>query len=279
MENKANPPHLSFLSSHLTVNYLISLRANNVLIDTTHKRRLIFEKNPNNELILKRARRQRADILREPVTHDQLSDPAKTFKLPFPFVYDLLPCRFDVDAQWQFTYMGREIFKELQKMFESIRRDPRCSAIWLYGTQGYGKSHILASMVCYLVSKGQKVVYIPDCAECRKDPVRYIRAAMLFAWVEEDNKIYEILELDTLEKMGDFFEASRDLVFVYDQLNALETDHNILKWLTRFRLPHKAILSSSANYESYLETCHRQSSERTLSVYGGLTVVSLTENN
>ncbi|KAN0070279.1 hypothetical protein V8E54_011860, partial [Elaphomyces granulatus] len=207
----------------------------------------------------------------------QLSDPAKTFKLPFPFVYNHLPCRLDVDTDRQFTYMGREMFKELQKMFKSIQQDLRWSAIWLYGTQGYGKSHILAAMVCYLVTKGQKVVYIPDCESCRKDPVEYIRAAMLFAWVEEDNEIYEILKLDTLEEMDVFFQASRDLVFVYDQLNALESHPNILQWLTRFRLRHKAILSSSANYTSYLETCHRQSSEKTLRVYGGLTVKELEQ--
>lgn len=62
---------------------------------------------------------------------------------------------------------------------------------------------------------------------------------MLFAWAEEDNKIYKFLKLDTLEKMGVFFAASRDVVFVYDQLNALETDHNMLQWLTRFRFRQK----------------------------------------
>jgi hypothetical protein len=181
------------------------------------------EKNPNDVETLKSARQRRDKILRKPMTLDQLSDPAKTFKLPFPFAYGVLPARFDVDDHCQFTYMCQEIFKGLQGAFESIRRDQRWTAIWLYGTQGYGKSHILAAMVCYLIFSGEKVVYIPDCEACRKDPVEYIRAAMLFAWAEEDNKIYKFLKLDTLEKMGVFFAASRDVVFVYDQLNALES--------------------------------------------------------
>jgi Cdc6-like AAA superfamily ATPase len=69
--------------------------------------------------------------------------------------------------------MGQEIFKERQGMSESIRRDPMWGAIWLYGTQGYGKSHILAFMVCYLVSSSERVVYIPDCEECRKPDTVY----------------------------------------------------------------------------------------------------------
>src|SRR6185295_2194585 len=98
-------------------------------------------------------------------------------------------------------YMGREKFAELLRMFEEVR-EPSYRGFWLYGTEGYGKSHLLAALVCHLVHAGERVVYIPDCRECVNDPVSYVRAAMLFAWADDDTMQEEITTLNTMEEIS-----------------------------------------------------------------------------
>src|SRR5438045_1244581 len=162
----------------------------------------------------------------------QLSNPAFKTKLPFPFVGDATPDRFNVDDKMEeksWFYMGREKFAELIREFEHIR---------------------------YLAAREEKVVYIPDCREFLDDPVPYMRAAMLFAWTD-DEKQRDIMALKTEEDIYQFFRKQDDAIFVIDQLNALnkrKTDDKdtakwkiyLHRWLNRFRASHKAILSSSA---------------------------------
>jgi hypothetical protein len=204
-----------------------------------------------------------------------------------------LPSRFKVynkDDEMNWFYIGREKFAELRDRFEHICRDTTCSALVVYGSRGYGKSHLLAALVCYLAARGVKVVYIPDCREFIHSPVRYLIAAMLFAWAGDQSKQQDIMTLKTQEDINLFFEAQQDVVFVIDQLNALEKDEDNNKstkdnkaqldeWLSDLRTGHKAILSSSANNHSILNRVDRQSSQEIMYVYGGLTTVSLSENN
>jgi NACHT domain-containing protein len=137
-------------------------------------------------------------------------------------------------------------------MFEDMQSNQTCNTLWLYGTQGYGKSHLLAALVCCLVAKGERVVFIPDCRECVKRPVSYIQAAMIFAWADDDERRQEIMELDTMEMIGRFFDGTTGVVFVIDQLNALEPEEkdHLHGWLTGFCSRHKAVFGSSANYTS-----------------------------
>ena len=77
--------------------------------------------------------------------------------------------------------MGRDRFSELVDRFEHIQKDPSHSSLIVYGTRGYGKSHLLAALVCCLAATAAKVIYIPDCRELMKDPVSYVIAAMSHA--------------------------------------------------------------------------------------------------
>ena len=107
-----------------------------------------------------------------------------------------------------------------------------------------------------MTARGERVVYIPDCRECVKDPVPYIRAAMLFAW--GDHELRErIMDLDTMEMIYHYFQSVKDVIFIIDQLNALaclsgdnqelkERKGQVEQWLVRYRTPHKCILSTSA---------------------------------
>ena len=62
--------------------------------------------------------------------------------------------------------MGRENFEILLREFHAMQKSCDTTALWLYGTQGYGKSHILAAFVSYPCARGnERVTYIPDCRE------------------------------------------------------------------------------------------------------------------
>jgi len=234
------------------------------------------------------------DPLSEPTNIvSKLSNPAFETKLPFPFIGDVTPNRFDVDDKTEeksWSYMGREKFAELVREFEYIRSRSGWSTLYVYGTRGYGKSHLLAALVCVLAAREVKVVYIPDCRELVRNPVSYMRAAMLFAWTGDESKQQNIMALENEEDIYRFFEDQVDVIFVIDQLNALDirkTDDtrtankkgDLYNGLDRCTSRHKAIFSSSANNHTLLSTAIKQSSKKWMYVYGGLTEVSLRSNN
>jgi NACHT domain len=237
------------------------------------------------------------------------SNPAFDIKLPFPFVGSIVPKRFKPDSEddCNWFYMGRERFVELLVGLRLTQWRIDRTAFWVYGTKGYGKSHLLAALVCYLVAdqeraqkeraqkepakkeKKERVVYIPDCRECVKDQVAYIQAAMLSAWADDDSAQQTIMTLESMEGIYKFFQNTEDdVIFIIDQINGCQkkpgdddkTAQNkaeLLDWLTRFRANHTAILSASANYKSYLVTVGTETTEETMRVYGGLTAVSFSE--
>jgi hypothetical protein len=221
----------------------------------------------------------------------QLSDPAFYTKLPFPFVGKILPKRFKTDpkdCRKMWSYMGREKFKKLQEEFEKMRESNDTSALWLYGTKGYGKSHLLAAFVCYLIARGERVVYLPDCRESIKGPVYDIRAALLLAWADDDSKQREIMTLNNKEEINKFLERHEDAIISADQVNGIEikdedskeikTDKRLLhECLVSIMKGHKTILSTSAN-NSYFQVEETQTSEDTMPVYRGLTKVSLDKS-
>jgi chromosomal replication initiation ATPase DnaA len=96
---------------------------------------------------------------------DKFSDPSLKHALAFPFVGFVVSDRFKVDntAERNWPYVGRTKFKELVERLKLVRNSHVKSAVWLYGTQGYGKSHLLAALACYLAAQDERVVYIPDC--------------------------------------------------------------------------------------------------------------------
>lgn len=69
--------------------------------------------------------------------------------------------RFSI-KQGTFQYMPREKFEALAKEIGNLSRTAY-RKLFVYGTIGYGKSHILAAMTCFLIRQGKRVVYLPDC--------------------------------------------------------------------------------------------------------------------
>jgi len=218
-----------------------------------------------------------------PVAADKLSDPTFECKLAFPFVGPLLPARFNYKAknrrQHMWQYEGRTKFKELVQELKKVQKSCSYTEVWLYGTQGYGKSHLLAALVCYLAAQDERVVYIPDCWHLLRDPVHYLLPAMLFAWADDITTQEEIVTLNTEEEIKGFFRFHRNVIFVVDEVDALYTDRyateaRLYYWLIGITANSKSVFSTSANDKQFLEQSFKQNSFSVLYAYGGLTRVS-----
>jgi hypothetical protein len=176
------------------------------------------------------------------------------------------------------------MFKELLRVLKEVRESSTRTTAWLYGTHGYGKSYLLAALVCYLVAQDERVVYIPDCRALLKDPVKYVRAVMLFAWADNITSQEEIITLNTEKAIEAFFESQKSVIFVIDQRNGFNQSscsekraarrEDLLDWTERFAFGHKGVSSSSANYADYHEQINKENSNIVLCAYRGLTRVS-----
>jgi hypothetical protein len=95
------------------------------------------------------------------------------------------------------------------------------------------------------------------------------------------------MTLDTEKEIKEFFREQSDVMFVIDQVNALDnkaTDmktRDLSEWLRSLWVDDDAIaiLSSSANNHSILNEASKQSTSEIMYVYGGLTRVSPRRNN
>jgi hypothetical protein len=216
---------------------------------------------------------------------DLLSDPTYQCTLPFPFIGFVAPKRFNSLGQtWQ--YVGRTKFKELLQALKEVLKE-RYTTLKLYGTQGYGKSHLLAALVCYLAAQDERVVYIPDCRAWLENPVQYMQAAMLFAWADDTTTQEEIMALHTEDEITAFFRLQEKALIVVDQENEL-TQSNPRKeakcaqldhWLVLLAFRHKKVYSSSANDMNFHDQASKQNYDLVLSVYGGLDDVSYRNHN
>jgi hypothetical protein len=219
----------------------------------------------------------------------KLSDPSTLTSLPFPFVGESIPKRFKTalrpDRTW--LYAGREKFARLVSDVQEVRQSTKDRNLWVYGTKGYGKSHLLAALVCYLsAKKDEKVIYIPDCRLLAECPLPYICAALTFAWEGDYDTQQQIANLTTLDAVVMFLtkqsSIEKNVIFVIDQLNGLlgldgsMTPHSedISRWLEQCRSEFKAVLSSSANYKEFFLENEKQNNNKVLFTYGGLSPVS-----
>jgi predicted ATPase len=190
----------------------------------------------------------------------------------------------DNKAEACWPYVGRTKFKKLVKNLEKVRKSRQYTTVWLYGTQGYGKSHLLAALVCYLAAQDERVVYIPDCRALLKDSVGYVRAALLFAWADDIPTQMEIMTLNTQEDIREFLESQKNVIFVIDQMNALKNPSNnpieatkrsdLYYWIMSLTTDHKSVLSTSANYREFHEQNQQQTSNLVVYAYGGFNRVS-----
>ncbi|KIX01150.1 uncharacterized protein Z518_08875 [Rhinocladiella mackenziei CBS 650.93] len=217
---------------------------------------------------------------------DKLSDPTLNHTLDFPFI-DSMPERFNERniAKGKWLYMGRTMFKDFLDEVKEVRKSQVYRRCWLYGTQGFGKSHLLAALVCYFAAQDERVVYLPDCRCLLDDPVSYVKKAMLFAWADDFTTQKKIMALRTQDQIEKFFEYQENVIFVVDQMNAFKSDgfgdrevaRQLRRWVIRFTSSHKTILSSSANSTDDLEEFKHQTYNWVVRVYGGFTKTEMKQ--
>ena len=208
--------------------------------------------------------------------------------LPFPSIQGMFPMnQSNMSGNRDWKYIQRVKFQELlDGVRESIAKP--YAGLWLYGTTGYGKSHLLAALVCYLVATGFRVVYIPDCRACLLNPFEYVRDAMSLCWAGSPALQLAVMALRTQDDISKFLSGQptgdSPIIFVIDQMNALETESSteestnkrkadLERWLMEISSKHKSIFSSSANNISYRGSIQGQLNLLRVNAYGGLTKV------
>ena len=221
-----------------------------------------------------------------PENPEVYSNPKKFLPLPFPFLGERKPVeRFSINDDDKFMYMGRKKFFNVLDNINKLKRGCGFMDCFIYGTIGYGKSYILATIVCLLLRTGKRVVYLPDCRELAKDLEDYIKLALILAYTDNIEKINEISACKTTNDIVAFCESSELLYFIVDQMNALDYCNNteivkvkkvtILDVLNRMTSEHYYVKSSSANNESALYLIQKQTNDRKIELYGGFDEVRL----
>jgi hypothetical protein len=215
--------------------------------------------------------------------------PSNAVPLPFPSG-NVIPPRFDVSSNGSFSYIGREKFALVWKAWLKIKADARHrQAIYVYGTRGYGKSHILAALACLLVRKKERIVYLPDCRAMLQEPLEYLRNALLFTFADSSSIDYRerIYECEDIEALAAFCKNYKrgGLCFIVDQLNALDPEpkgeddvsddmkFSLSKLLQRISAGHVSITSASANHKSAKHMATKDSGDQKIPLLGGMTKV------
>ncbi|KAF8534790.1 hypothetical protein BDD12DRAFT_895078 [Trichophaea hybrida] len=213
-------------------------------------------------------------------------------KLPFPSLSIRQPFeRFAFDDNGNWHYMPRRKFGELLHQVEAVIKQPiRASAIWLYGTMGYGKSHVLAALVCFLMKSGHRVLFLPDCRAWLDEPETYLLDAMKLTWADDLVTLRKIDRMKTLPEIIFFLQTIYRhqrvrVIFIVDQMNALQTDpadpefmnkdelRNVLRKSSHNNL---RVFSNSANNQSYIALNQKQSNLIRVTTFGGMTKEELS---
>lgn len=223
-----------------------------------------------------------------PPDHEAYADPTKLHHLPFPFIGPLPRERFEFTGE-TFSFMGREKFGEVRAGVERMLEE-NWNALYLYGTFGYGKSHVLAALACYLIRQGEQVVYLPDCRAMLQGFVAYTKAALLLTFANSAKLQEKVEELRSEQGIEDFlaeYAHPERLFIIADQMNALEEDkegnrdsidnntkRHVKVWLNKFRFGHRSIESASANHKTFRHMQQKQTNDIKIEAQGGFSTVN-----
>ena len=133
----------------------------------------------------------------------------------------LLPA---TDNVLTFRYMGRSPFKDVLKELEDLRFIRGLRSLYLTGPSGTGKSFILAALVCSLIRKGKRVLYIPDCSVLLGGAEESLREALQFTFHDDRDICRDINGArDTDDLIRIVGRQTRHILYVVaDQCNALD---------------------------------------------------------
>eukprot|EP00736_Rhodelphis_marinus_P007247 Rmarinus@m.1840 len=200
------------------------------------------------------------------------SDPLKWQTLPFPFLGRVPKDRFHL-VNRSFQFMGRVRFSELLNTLHCFCEDG-WQEFLLYGTMGYGKSHILAALAVYLLRSKKRVVYLPDCRFMLLDPVTYLRKALFLCFHDDPSAQEDLARCLTSDELVIFCASEKGLFFIVDQFNALEDSRDTKqsecrRLIIRASDPHVCLLAASANNETAREISQKQTNRKVVKWFGG----------
>jgi hypothetical protein len=217
-----------------------------------------------------------------------LSNPTTFIELPFPTPLAIPISRFHtkrINGVYHFPYMGRTKFMELKRHVESDIFQRKHQDIYLFGSSGSGKSHILAALVVRLVQEGKKVIYIPDCNGIVRNFERSIRSALYFAFYGDPEACTAIEYARGVDDLIEIAERYSDKYLVVDQLNVLEsgddqeTKQRIQTWLLRLAYRHRYIYSATADLRSSQDIGLKEVNLTVIQIYGPMDEVRCTLPN
>lgn len=216
------------------------------------------------------------------ITKESLSDPAKMHHLPFPFPHVVPEDRFSLDQENKFAYMGRSVLPKLCEEIERQTTQDKILPINVYGTKGYGKSHIIAATVLLMIKeKKQRVLFLPQARDmAAKGTTEYLRRAALLTFADDDNITSDLLDCATSDDLVRLLKAQL-FILVSDQMNSLEED---LKLNAEDKSPVRSVIKSlgekvlhirgfSANNDTAKVFATTQRSEIDLPWFGGFSKV------
>ena len=216
------------------------------------------------------------------------SNPQNCHSIPFPFSFSEPPERFSVQ-DGKFEYMGREMFREVHKTVSSLKPGGGGTRLYIQGTMGFGKSHILAALACLLYRQGNVVVFIHDVRALLLDPLPYIKSALLCTFAgpsfkEERNRIRACKSMNAISP---FYHGIRSFPYlIVDQINALElsdlntdsvareTKDACRVFINSLSVGSFTITSASANHQTAKYMEKKQTNEIKLPMMGGMSPVS-----
>jgi hypothetical protein len=215
------------------------------------------------------------------------SDPSHFEFLPFPSSLRMPFQRFESEHRDipNFRYMGRYKFQDLYDRTQGVNFLKGNEKLYLYGSSGSGKSHILAALACQLIREGKRVAYIPDCRDLLTDPEKLFRMVFLNAFPDEASAIKSAPDLNSLLN---FWARREDNYLLVDQINALDeedsgidgnrkpdiTKETVQRWLNRMKFNHYYIFSASANEKSSRDANMKQAGITVIPFHGGMDKVS-----
>ncbi|KAF8541845.1 hypothetical protein BDD12DRAFT_979387 [Trichophaea hybrida] len=217
---------------------------------------------------------------------DSLANPTKHLKLPYPYLGPHRPQdRFFWHEDGCFSYQGRKAFKEVLHRVKSMRISGGngYKELYIQGTMGYGKSHLICALVCYLMKIGERVIYAPDCKSLTADPFKYMRDAFRLAFADSPQIVQmlnQCLDMNALERLAEKIAEFGITMFVFiDQANALDAGSGgrmssdarakLMESLSRLSYSHFFIQSTSANFEMAAKALFTQEQVDKLELNGG----------
>jgi hypothetical protein len=208
--------------------------------------------------------------------------------LPFPFIFSQLPVDRFHFSESHFEYMGRTAFSTLWRTAKDLKVGEGYSQLYIQGTTGYGKSHILAVLAGLLSRFGKRTIYLPDCRVLLADIMPYVQTALLCAFADpfSSDERNEIRALRSQDDVIAFCRNHLPAYFIIDQMNALDLEDPNMdrvnderkaaaqKFLDRLTNGHYLITSASAGHRSAVHMAGGRTGERKLALMGGMSEVS-----